>query len=72
MSMTDIVSAIERTGPTQLALVVFLVTFFVVVGRLLLPSRKLELARAAQLPLEDAPIATNARDGEKGGDHVKA
>jgi len=72
MSMTDIVSAIERTGPTQLALVVFLVTFIVVVGRLLLPSRKLELARAAQLPLEDAPIAINARSGEKGDGHVKA
>jgi hypothetical protein len=70
MSMTDIVSALERTGPTELALIIFLGTFFVVVGRLLMPSQQRRVQRAAMLPLEEAPVA--GTPGQKGASHVKA
>lgn len=72
MSVTDIVSALERTGPTQIAMVIFLVTFFVVVGWTLLPSRQGVLKEAALLPLEEGQDLSRIAQEKGANRHVKA
>lgn len=71
MSMSDIVSALNRTTPTEVALLVFLATFFVIVLRLLLMHRS-QIQRAAMMPLDDGPVVTDGKVNSKGASHVKA
>ena len=72
MSLSDIVSALRHTAPTEIALLLFLTTFFVVVGRLMLPSQRRQLQAAAMLPLEEAPVVEGGDRIVRGASHVKS
>jgi cbb3-type cytochrome oxidase subunit 3 len=64
MSLTDIMSGAGLSLYAEIALLLFLVAFCLIVWRTFSPSRKNEMERAAQLPLEDdTPTLTphNAR-----------
>jgi cbb3-type cytochrome oxidase subunit 3 len=71
MSLSDIVSALERTGPTQAALIIFVITFGVVVARLFRPSQRRAHRDAAAIPLRDAPIHPATSQDERRS-HVQA
>lgn len=53
MSLTDVVSGMDITILTQAALVLFLVCFAALIGRLFMPSRRNFDAYQASLPLQD-------------------
>lgn len=53
MKLSDIVSAADLTLYPQIALVLFLVAFAIVLARLLWPGRKDVWQRRARLPLDD-------------------
>ena len=53
MSLTDIMSSAGLAFYAEVALVLFLVVFLVVVVRLFLPSRRREMDEASRLPLDD-------------------
>lgn len=56
MSLTEIMSSAGLSRYAEIALVLFVVAFVLIVWRIYLPSRKRTLEQAARLPLEgDAP-----------------
>ncbi|MEO8000197.1 MAG: hypothetical protein ABI852_22295 [Gemmatimonadaceae bacterium] len=57
MKLSDIMSNAGLSGYAEVALVLFLFAFTIIVVRTFLPSRKLELEATAMLPLQDAPRA---------------
>ena len=62
MRLTDIMSNAGLSGYAEIALVLFLVAFSVVVLRIFLPSRRQDLERAGRMPLDD-DIKPTTRDG---------
>lgn len=66
MSMTDIVSAMQRTGFTQAGLVIFLVVFVVIVIRLFRSGHRESHRRDSMLPLIEAPIVPTPRTQHPG------
>ena len=72
MSLTDIVSALERTGPTQVALVIFALTFAIVIIRTFMPSQRRAHAHAAAIPLNDAPHSSPGAPREERRSDVQA
>lgn len=53
MSLTEIMSAAGLSRYAEVALVLFMCAFVVLVWRIYLPSRRRGLERAARLPLDD-------------------
>jgi cbb3-type cytochrome oxidase subunit 3 len=53
MSLTEIMSSAGLSRYAEVALVLFLVAFLLIVWRIFLPSRKPSFDRAARLPLDD-------------------
>ena len=53
MKLSDIMSAADLTLYPQIALVLFLLAFVIVLARLLLPGRRAVWERRAALPLDD-------------------
>ena len=53
MSLTEIMSNAGLSRYAELALVLFVFAFVVIIARVYLPSRKAGLERQARLPLED-------------------
>ena len=53
MSLSDIMSSAGLAFYAEVALVLFLLVFVVVLVRLLLPSHRLQLDEASRLPLDD-------------------
>jgi hypothetical protein len=53
MKLSDIMSAAGLTLYPQIALVLFLVAFAIVLARILLPGRRALWERRASLPLDD-------------------
>ncbi|HEX7122020.1 MAG TPA: cbb3-type cytochrome c oxidase subunit 3 [Gemmatimonadaceae bacterium] len=53
MSLTEIMSSAGLSRYAEIALVLFVVAFVLIVWRIYLPSRKRSLEQAARLPLED-------------------
>ncbi|MEO7361533.1 MAG: CcoQ/FixQ family Cbb3-type cytochrome c oxidase assembly chaperone [Gemmatimonadaceae bacterium] len=62
MKLSDIMSNAGLSGYAEVALVLFVLAFVVIVIRTFLPSRQRELDAIARLPLEDAPIVTSVDD----------
>ena len=60
MSLSDIMSNAGLAFYAEVALVLFLLVFIVVVARLLLPSRRRELDEASRLPFDDEPSTTSS------------
>lgn len=58
MSLSDIMSSAGLAFYAEVALVLFLLVFIVVLVRLLLPSHRLELDEASRLPLDDEQSTT--------------
>lgn len=65
MSLSDIMSSAGLALYAEVALVLFLLVFIVVVVRLLLPSRRRELDEASRLPLDD-DRSTTTRSAPRG------
>ena len=57
MSLTDIVSSLNQSVLTQVALVLFLAAFAGLLVRLFQPGHKRAHAHAANLPLEDSMVS---------------
>ncbi|HZI28189.1 MAG TPA: cbb3-type cytochrome c oxidase subunit 3 [Gemmatimonadaceae bacterium] len=55
MSLTEIMSNAGLSRYAELALLLFVFAFVVIIARLYRPSRRNELERQAKLPLEDDP-----------------
>lgn len=55
-SLSDLVGGLELSAYPQVALVIFLGVFVLVLLRVFARSRKAEYERAATIPLEDAPV----------------
>jgi cbb3-type cytochrome oxidase subunit 3 len=53
MNLTEIMSAAGLSRYAEIALVLFVVAFIVILVRIYAPSRRRALERAARLPLED-------------------
>lgn len=53
MKLSDIVSAAGLSWYAEVALVLFMLAFFIVLWRLFKPSLKAKYDRAARLPLDD-------------------
>jgi cbb3-type cytochrome oxidase subunit 3 len=53
MSLTDLMSGANLDGYAQVALLLFLLAFVIVVARLFAPGRRAFFDRAARLPLDD-------------------
>jgi cbb3-type cytochrome oxidase subunit 3 len=54
MRLTDIMSGSGLAIYAEVALILFIVAFLVIVTWIFLPSRKRELDRASRIPLDDA------------------
>jgi cbb3-type cytochrome oxidase subunit 3 len=55
MTLTDLMSGAGLSAYAEVALVLFLLAFAVIVLRLFAPGRRREMDRAARLPLDDGP-----------------
>ena len=53
MSLTEIMSSAGLSRYAEIALVLFLFAFLVILWRIYAPSRKRSLERASRLPLDD-------------------
>ena len=60
MSLSDIMGNAGLAFYAEVALVLFLLVFIVVVVRLLLPSRRHELDETSRLPLDDDQSTTRS------------
>jgi cbb3-type cytochrome oxidase subunit 3 len=58
MSLTDLMGGAGLSGYAEVALVLFIVAFAVIVLRVFAPGRCREMDRAAQLPLDDGELPT--------------
>lgn len=58
MSLTDLMSGAGLAGYAEVALVLFVLAFALIVLLVFAPGRRREMDRAAQLPLEDAQPLT--------------
>lgn len=67
MRLTDIMSGSDLTLYPKVALVLFLIVFFLVLIRTYSRSRRAEMDRARLIPLEDEPGAAFDRAGPAGG-----
>ena len=56
MKLSDIMAHAGLAGYAEVALVLFLLAFAVILWRVFLPSRTAEYERAARLPLDDETI----------------
>jgi cbb3-type cytochrome oxidase subunit 3 len=61
MSLTEIMSNAGLSRYAELALLLFVFAFVVIIARLYRPSRRNELERQAKLPLEDDPSRPDSR-----------
>ena len=68
MSLTDVMSAMQLELYAEVALVLFLAAFLVVVAQVLSATRKPEWQRARYLPLEDGACQNRRRAGQKDGE----
>jgi cbb3-type cytochrome oxidase subunit 3 len=57
MSLTEIMSNAGLSRYAELALLLFVFAFVLIIARLYRPSRRDELERQAKLPLEDDPTS---------------
>jgi cbb3-type cytochrome oxidase subunit 3 len=64
VSLTDIMSNAGLSVYTELALVLFVLSFAVILWRVFSPSMKETWKRAARMPLDDEPSLTAPRQGE--------
>ena len=62
MSLTDVMSHAGLSGYAEVALVLFLIAFVVIVARTFAPGRRADHDRAARLPLDDGARLTGASD----------
>lgn len=58
MKLSDIVSAAGLSWYAEVALVLFVVAFLIVLWRVFKPSLKAKYDRAARMPLDDEPPRT--------------
>jgi cbb3-type cytochrome oxidase subunit 3 len=66
MRLSDIMSHAGLAGWAQVALVIFLAAFVVILVALFAPSRRSEFDRASRMPLnDDVPVTPRERSGEK-------
>jgi cbb3-type cytochrome oxidase subunit 3 len=64
VSLTDIMSSAGLSVYTELALILFVLAFVVIVWRVFSPSMKETWKRAARMPLDDDASLTPPRQGE--------
>jgi cbb3-type cytochrome oxidase subunit 3 len=65
MRLSDVMSNAGLSRYAEVALVLFLIAFVAVVVRVMRPSRRAEMDRAARLPLEDDDSVGDADGGPK-------
>ena len=58
MTLTDLMSGAGLSAYAEVALVLFLLAFAVIVFRIFAPGRRQEMDRAARLPLDDGQAPT--------------
>jgi cbb3-type cytochrome oxidase subunit 3 len=56
MTLTDLMSGAGLSAYAEIALVLFILAFAVIVLRIFAPGRRREMDQAAQLPLDDGRI----------------
>lgn len=61
MSLTDIVSGLDRSLFTQVALLLFFAAFASIIIRLFRPGRRGSEGAIASLPLDEAPVHSTER-----------
>ncbi len=59
MSLTDLMSGMKLSSWPTMALVVFMTVFVAILWRTFRKSARAEMSQAAQLPLDDAPVASD-------------
>jgi cbb3-type cytochrome oxidase subunit 3 len=64
MSLTEIMSAAGLSRYAEVALVLFIIAFVLVVARILLPGQRKKWERAARLPLDDDNPSSPRQGGE--------
>ena len=68
MKLSDIVSAAGLSWYAEVALVLFMAAFVLVVWRVFAPSLKAKYDRAARLPLDDEPPQSSRTGRTEHGD----
>lgn len=65
MRLSDIMANAGLAGWAQVALVLFLLAFVVILVAIFAPSRRAEFDRASRMPLtDDTPVTPRERSGE--------
>ena len=67
MTLSQIMSNAGLSMYAEVALVLFLLAFVVIVIRTYLPSRRRELEETSRLPLDDGTVVVNPRSSAKRG-----
>lgn len=66
MRLSDIMANAGLAGWAQVALILFLVAFLVILVAVFAPSRRREFDRASRMPLDDdTPVSPRERSGEQ-------
>jgi cbb3-type cytochrome oxidase subunit 3 len=69
MKLSDIMGHAGLAGYAEIALVIFILAFLVLLIRIFAPSRRQEMDRARQMPLDDEhPVEPRKEEKEKEGD----
>jgi cbb3-type cytochrome oxidase subunit 3 len=65
MSLTEIMSAAGLSRYAEVALVLFIIAFVLVVARIMLPGQRRTWERAARLPLDDDHPSSPPQSGSE-------